>query len=380
MALKVIVVHDRYRSALPSGENAVVAQEIEWLGDAGVEVFPFLRDSDEIPSLPLREKLLLPLDPIWAPRAQRELAELIGRRRPDVVHLHNPYPLLSPWVVRTAHRHGVAVVQTVHNYRHVCPNGLFFRDGHICHDCAGKRLALPAVRHRCYRGSAAQSAVMAGALAVHRRTWQQVARFVAPTEAMAAHLRGIGIAGERIAVKPNAVQDPGTPPAGPGSGVLFGGRLSAEKGLPLLLAAWPPELGRLRVAGDGPWRERVAAHPHTDFLGRLDAASMRAAIRESALVVLPSLLEDVHPTLIIEALANGRPVLGTALGGIPDLIGPAGWVVEPALAALTAGLRRAVAEAPALGAIARERYLAAHTPQRCVAGLVEVYRSAILAA
>jgi glycosyltransferase involved in cell wall biosynthesis len=378
--LRVIVVHNRYRSALPSGENTVVDQEIGWLRGAGVEVVPMLRDSDDIPALPLRDKAMLPIDPIWAPSAQRELAGLIRRHRPDVVHLHNPYPLISPWIVRTAHGLGVPVVQTAHNYRHVCANGLFFRDGHICHDCTGRKLASPAVVHRCYRGSAAQSAVMAAALRVHRRTWFEVDRYVAPTRAMAGHLRAFGIAAERIAVKPNAVDDPGDPPTNPGEGVLFGGRLTVEKGLPLLVEAWPKELGLLRVAGDGELRGQVEARPEVDYLGRLDRAGMRAAIRESAFVVVPSTLEDVHPTLIIEALANGRPVLGTDLGGIADLIGPAGWVVPPRVEALSAGLRRASVEAAGLRGIARERYLASHTPQRCVQGLIEIYRSAKRAA
>ncbi|GIH05804.1 glycosyl transferase [Rhizocola hellebori] len=374
------MVHNRYRSALPSGENTVVEQEIGWLGAAGVEVVPMLRDSDDIPTLPLLDKAMLPIDPIWAPSAQRELAGLIRRHRPDVVHLHNPYPLISPWIVRTAHRLGVPVVQTAHNYRHVCANGLFFRDGRICHDCVGRKLATPALVHRCYRGSATQSAVLAAALAVHRRTWLQVDRYVAPTPAMAAHLRRFGVAAQRITVKPNAVDDPGEPPSDPGQGVLFGGRLTAEKGLSLLLAAWPAELGQLRVAGDGELRARVESHSGVDYLGRLDRDGMRSAIRASAFVVVPSVLEDVHPTLIIEALANGRPVLGTDLGGIADLIGPAGWVVPADVDALRAGLRVAGAQAAGLRAVARERYLASHTPQRCVQGLIEVYRSARRAA
>lgn len=329
MELRVIVAHNQYRSELPSGENAVVEQEIRWLTAAGVTVVPFLRSSDEIPTLPLREKVLLPLAPIWSPPAQTELARLIREHQPHVLHLHNPYPLLSPWVVRTAHRFAVPVVQTVHNYRQVCAPGLYYRDGHICHDCRGRTIALRAIRHRCYRGSMAQSAVMAVALAAHRPTWRSVDCYFAPTEAMAAHLRDYGIAADRIVVKPNSVDDPGAPPTEAGNGVLFGGRLSAEKGLRLLLDAWPTELGRLRVAGDGELRSLVAQRSEVDYLGRLDQAGMRAAIRAAALVVVPSTLHDVHPTIVIEALANGRPVLGTRLGGIPDLIGPAGWVVEP---------------------------------------------------
>src|SRR5215467_2643273 len=157
--MKVVVAHNRYSSAQPSGENVMVDAEIAQLRAAGVEVVPFIRSSDEIASLPVTGKLLLPLSPVWAPGAQRELAAILRDHRPDVFHLHNPYPLLSPWVVRTAHAHGVPVVQTVHNYRHVCAAATFLRDGAVCRDCAGRRLAVPAVVHRCYRGSLPQSVV-----------------------------------------------------------------------------------------------------------------------------------------------------------------------------------------------------------------------------
>ncbi len=167
--MKIVVAHNRYSSAQPSGENIIVDAEIAQLRAAGVEVLPFLRSSDEIGELPASQKLLLPLGPIYAGRAQRELTALIRGHRPDVLHLHNPYPLISPWIVRTAHAHGLPVVQTVHNYRQVCVNGVYFRDGHICQDCKGRALPLPAVRHACYRGSTAQSLVMATALTVAPR-------------------------------------------------------------------------------------------------------------------------------------------------------------------------------------------------------------------
>src|SRR5262245_44542080 len=130
--MKVVVAHNRYASARPSGENNVVDAEIAQLRAAGVAVVPFLRNSDDIATLPPAQKALLPLSPIRNGPAQRALGDLLDRERPDVLHLHNPYPLLSPWVVRTAHRHGVPVIQTVHNYRQVCAPGLYFRDGHIC--------------------------------------------------------------------------------------------------------------------------------------------------------------------------------------------------------------------------------------------------------
>src|SRR5882672_7176240 len=167
---KVVVAHNRYGSAAPSGENAIVDAEIAQLRAAGLDVIPFVRSSDEINDLPVAQRALLPLSPIYNGPSQRALDEVLRAENPDLLHLHNPYPLLSPWVVRTAHRHGVPVVQTVHNYRQVCSSGLYFRDGHNCQDCRGRLFGVPAVVHRCYRGSRTQSALMATTLAVHRPT------------------------------------------------------------------------------------------------------------------------------------------------------------------------------------------------------------------
>lgn len=377
------MAHNRYRSAQPSGENRVVDAEIGQLTAAGVEVLPLLRSSDDIPALPRADRALLPVSPLWNRAAARELATLIREHRPDLLHLHNPYPLLSPWLVRTAHRYGLPVVHTVHNYRQVCAAGIYFRDGGICHDCRGRRLGVPAVMHRCYRGSRAQSAVMAVTLAAHRPTWRSVDRFVALTAGIAEHLESYGVPPERIVVKPNAVADPG-PPAPLGDGFLFAsGRLAPEKGLGLLLDAWArhPDgaLGPLRIAGDGPQRglaEQVAAsRSDVDYLGPLDGPGVAAAMRASAVVVATPLWHDVLPTVVIEALAAGRPVLGTGLGGVPFLVGDAGWVVEPAAAALAAALPAAAVQAPHRAPAARSRYLQTFHPHVVTRALLDIYRS-----
>ncbi len=380
--MKIVVAHNRYSSAQPSGENVVVDAEIEQLRSAGVEVLPFLRSSDEIGTLPLAQKALLPVGPVYAPRAQREFAALVREHRPDVLHLHNPYPLISPWIVRTAHAHGLPVVQTVHNYRQVCANGVYFRDGHICQDCAGRTLPLPAVRHACYRGSTAQSVVMAAALTLHRGTWRSVERYVALTDAIAAHLRSYGIPEERITVKPNAVADPGPPPP-LGSGFLAVGRLTPEKGVDLLLDAWQrhPQgsLGTLTVVGDGPLRPLVeqAAAQRADvrFTGPTDRAGVAAALTGAAVVLATSTWHDVLPTVVIEALAYGRPVLGTRLGGIPYLVGEAGWLVDARVDELSAALPGAAAGAAAKSGAARARYEANFTPKLITGRLLDIYSS-----
>ncbi|MCX4387748.1 glycosyltransferase [Micromonospora peucetia] len=414
--MRIVVAHNRYREAQPSGENTIVDVEMAQLTAAGVEVLPFIRSSDEIPTMPKSAKALLPISPIWAPRAQEELSRLISEHRPDVLHLHNPYPLISPWIVRTAHRHGVPVVQTVHNYRQVCSSGLYFRDGMICQDCRGRALGVPAIVHRCYRGSRAQSALMATTLAVHRGTWRSVDRFIALTSAVADHLRDYGIPAERIVVKPNGIPDPGAP-APLGDGFLYMARLSPEKGLALLLDAWRrhPDgaLGPLRIAGDGelrPLAEAAAAErADVTYLGSLDRAGVRAAIEASTVIIAASTWHDVLPTVIIEALSSGRPVLGTALGGIPYLLGAdaprepagtgpaavataapgegrvalphgvqegeAGWVVAPEPAAMAAALSVARAGAARLAPAARARYERTFHPDVVTRQLIDVYAS-----
>ncbi|MGE5830414.1 MAG: glycosyltransferase [Micromonosporaceae bacterium] len=381
--MKVIVAHNRYRQGQPSGENIIVDAEINQLRAAGVEVVPLLRSSDEIATMSTVQKALLPVAPIYRGAAQRELRELLRVHRPDLLHLHNPYPLLSPWVIRTAHAARVPVVHTVHNYRQVCASGVYFRDGHPCTDCLGRRVGVPAVVHACYRGSRAQSAVMATTLALHRPTWHTVDRYLALTDEIAGHLREYGVAEERIVVKPNAIDDPwpGEPPP-VGDGFLYLGRLVPEKGLPLLLEAWARHpvgsLGVLRIVGDGPLRTVAEAaarqRPDVRFLGRQPPDGVRAALRDSSVLVVPSLWRDVLPTVIIEALAAGRPVLGTDRGGIPYAIGAAGWTVPATVDALADALGPARAGAAGLAGAARARYTERFHPAVVTGQLIAVYR------
>ena len=203
------------------------------------------------------------------------------------------------------------------------------------------------------------------------------------TSAIADHLRDFGVPSSRIVVKPNSLADPGPPPP-LGNGFLYAARLVEEKGVKLLLDSWSPSLGRLRIAGDGPLRPLVAERPDVEYLGPLNRAGMRAAFDASSAVIVASLWADVLPTIAIEALAAGRPVLGTSMGGIPWVVGDAGWIVDPARFA--DGLAQAARElsdpatAAALSTRARARYESTFTPSAGAKALVDVYTDLVRSA
>jgi glycosyltransferase involved in cell wall biosynthesis len=383
--VRVLVVHNDYVSSNPSGERAVVADDCANLRAAGIEVFTHIRSSDEISALPALRKAELLIRPAYSREDAGRLRGLLDAERIDLVHLHNPYPLISPYVVRVAHRAGVPVVQTVHNYRMSCVNGAFFRDGHACTDCSGLRIPVPAVRHGCYRESRAQSAVMAGTLAVHRSTWRLVDRFLPVTPFMVRHLREAGIPPDRITPKPNTVPDPG-PPTEPGRGLLFAGRLVAEKGVRLLLAAWERgggSLGRLVLVGDGPLRPEVAdaarSVPGVTYLGPVPPERVDALMREAAVVAVPSLWFEGFPMTVLEAFARGRPVLATALGSVGTVVDDeVGWRSGTTVEELEAVLRDIdPADVGARGAAARRRYESRYAQPVVTAALIDIYNDVV---
>jgi glycosyltransferase involved in cell wall biosynthesis len=382
MTMRVLVAHNFYRSAAPSGENQLVKAEIQLLRDGGVEVVEQLEDSDTIPG-GLRGVVTAAPGPVYARAGVRRFERLLREQSPDVVHLHNVYPLISPYVVRVAARHGVPVVQTVHNYRHGCVNGLHLRDGHVCTDCIGTRLGLPAVQHGCYRDSRLQTVPMAIGQVVHRSTWRDdAARFLALTPFMRDELVAVGIPAEKITIRPTWVADPGY--AGtPGEDVLYVGRLDEAKGIDRLLDAWAiggAESGRrLVVVGDGPLRHRVesamAADPTISWLGQVAPDGVAQAMADAAYVVVPSRVFEGYPLAVAEAFGRGRPVLTISGGSVGTIVTDAtGWVVPPT----AAGLARAIAtitseDAGSRGRSARTAYDTENSPARGLASLLEIY-------
>ena len=382
--LRVLIVHNRYREAMPSGENIVVDREVELLRGRGLEVFTFFRSNDDYAELSVWPKISASITPVVGNWSARSFRRALQEHQPDVVHVHNVYPLISPTIIDDCGRAGIPVVATVHNFRHRCLRGDFFRDGQICTSCDDRRFAFAGVAHRCYASSGAASAVLAAALLRHRSTWRRVSCFIAVSDFVAECLVSWDFASDRIEVLPNPFADPG-PPSTPGDGFVYAARLQREKGIGLLLDAWersgldggPP----LYIAGDGPMRasveRRASRMASVEVLGSLRFDELSSVRRRAAVGVQCSLSYEAHPS-VGESYALGRPVVATALGGAAGVVNSSiGWQCEPTPESLADALVAASdrADVARKGAAARRHYERTYTPERIGARLEEILRS-----
>ncbi|WAX77454.1 glycosyltransferase [Streptomyces sp. KMM 9044] len=391
--MHVLVVHNRYASAQPSGENKVVDQETALLRGAGHRVGLFERRSDDIAGRSLPGKAALPLLVPWNPAVRRELAARLRRERPDVVHIHNVFPLLSPAVLAACADAGVPAVATLHNYTQVCPPGTLQRDGRPCAECVGAS-PLPAVRHGCYRGSRLATVPLAVSLSVNRRRWWSgVERFFCISAAQRDVLVEAGMPAGRLAVKHNFVPDPEVRRAGDGEHLLFLGRLAEAKGVRLLMAAWD-EIATgggagvpLVIVGSGPLEREVAAwaagRDDVRYAGLYDTAQCRQAVARSVAVVAPSTWWETFGLVVVEAMAAGVPAVAAGHGAFAELVedGRTGLLHRPGDAAsLASCLRHITAEAARnreMGQAARRRYEQDFSPAVGLERLLEGYRTAV---
>ncbi|KZB81963.1 glycosyltransferase family 4 protein [Amycolatopsis regifaucium] len=391
--MKVLVLHNRYRSEQPSGENNVVDQEAALLAEAGHDVGLFEKRSDDIAEMSLPRKAVVPLQVPWNRAVRAELARRLRDDRPDVVHVHNTFPLLSPSVLAACADAGVPTVATVHNYTLICPPGTLYRDGQVCTDCVGRK-PIPAVRHGCYRGSGLATVPMAASLMLNRnRWWSGVARFFCISRAQREVLISAGMPAERLTVKYNYVDDPGRTRTGAGEHVLFLGRITAEKGIGLLMTAWDRltaaggPLPPLVIAGTGPMQDEVArwAHGRDDvrYVGLQSKEECRDLVARSTAVVAPSEWLETFGLVVVEAMAAGVPTVAAAHGAFRELVedGVTGLLHEPGNAdSLATRLREIVADAERnqqLGWAARLVYEQEFTPKVGLERLVGGYQAAI---
>ena len=386
--MRVLQLHNHH-SAL-GGAMEVLAHERELLVGAGHEVEQY--------TLPATEELGLSAvraaaKAVWNVEAARETRRRIDRFRPDVVHVHTPFPLMSPSVFRAARAAGVPAVTTLHSYRWSCVAGTCVRDGSICEDCVGSRLKLAGVRHRCYHDSHAASAALTLGLTVHRAvgtTHRDVTRYLTLTDFMRRLMIRDGYPADRIEVKPNSVPDPGT--AGRRTGgpreVLFAGRLIEIKGVRTLLDAWAMADTRdlrLVVAGDGELRALVehaaAEDPTIEYVGWLGEAEVTDKMRDAEVVLVPSQWYEGLPLVILRSLAVGTPLLVSDLENFSqDVVADGtGWTFTVGDAASLADQLTMLAADPgraaSLRTAARSSYLERYSPEVDLARLERVYAS-----
>jgi glycosyltransferase involved in cell wall biosynthesis len=391
--MRILLLHNRYRSAQPSGENRVVDDEAALLTAGGHHVDLFGRRNDDIASMTARERYTVPLRVPWNPATRTELAARLRIERPDVVHIHNTFPLLSPSVLTACAETGVPIVATLHNYAMVCPTGTLYRDGHICTDCAG-RLPFPAVRHGCYRESKLATVPVAANAAFNKSRWRStVARFFCVSHSQRSILIGAGMPADRLVVKHNFVHEPTALRTGSGKHMLYIGRMAAEKGVRQLMQAWDlvAAAGQVDVplilAGSGPLEREVASwatnRDDVRYLGLRNKQQCNELIAESAAIVMPSVWPETFGLVLIEAMAAGVPALAAAHGSVVELVenGVTGLHHRPGdPAELAACIRRMLADREqnvSMGRAARHRYLRGFTPEIALERLVAGYREAI---
>ena len=385
--MKILVAHNYYQQ--PGGEDQVVRDETGLLEAHGHRVLRYTMHNDTIAGM---NPVALAASTVWNQSVYRELRTHLRRERPWVAHFHNTFPLISPAAHHAAKAEGIPVVQTLHNYRLFCPNGLFFRRGRVCEDCLGRAVPWPGVLHACYRQSRTASGVTATMLTAHRGldTWNRMVDvYVALTEfARQKFIQG-GLPADRIVVKPNFVDPQPNVGEHRGGYALFVGRLSPEKGIATLLRAWE-RLGEkipLKITGDGPLASAVAEAelrlPRVEWLKWRSRDEIDALMREAAVLVFPSeCYEGGLPKTIIEAFAVGLPVVTTDLGAMSRLVthGRTGLHYRPSdadnLAATMDGAWTHPQQLGELGREARREYERKYTAERNYQMLMETYELA----
>ncbi|BDA72011.1 probable glycosyl transferase [Rivularia sp. IAM M-261] len=381
--MRILSIHNCYQ--IRGGEDESRQAEERLLREMGHEVEVYEEHNDRIATM---NSIHVASRTIWSQEAYQTVKQQLNKHTHDLIHVQNFFPLISPSIYYAAKAQGVPVVQTLRNYRLLCPNGLFFRDGQVCEDCVGKFVPLPGVVHGCYRESQVASAAVATMLTLHRtlRTWDNMVDiYIALTEfARQKFIQG-GFSASKIVVKPNFVHpDPGS---GSGSGgyALFVGRLSVEKGLDTLLAAWEHLGGHipLKIIGEGPLAAEVESAtkrlPQVEWLGRRPMKEVYTLMGEAMFLIFPSKWYETFGRVAVEAFAKGTPVIAADIGAIAELVdsGRTGLLFPPGDSEkLAAQVEWAVSHPTELAQMrqeARAEYETKYTAEKNYQRLMEIY-------
>jgi glycosyltransferase involved in cell wall biosynthesis len=384
--MKILLAHNEYQQV--GGESQVFAAEGALLEAHDHRVLRYIVHNDQVAEM---NPVGLAGATVWNRSNYRELRALIRRERPDVVHFHNTFPLISPSGYYAAKAEGRPVVQSLHNYRLLCPNALFFRDGRACEDCHGKLVPWPGVLHACYRGSRPASGAVAAMLTAHRtlRTWtRMVDVYIALTEFARGKFVQGGLLAEKIVVKPNFLHPDPNPGERRGGYAVFVGRLSVEKGIDGLLSAWERLGDRmpLKIVGDGPLAEIVARDirrlKNVEWLGRRPREQALDLMKGARVLILPSICYENFPLVVAEAFAVGLPIIASDLGSLASLVDPGrtGLLFRPSdpkdLADKVEWALNHPNELASMSREARAEFEAKYTAERNYERLLSIYESA----
>jgi glycosyltransferase involved in cell wall biosynthesis len=379
--MKILVAHNRYRYL--GGEDTVVDAEVDLLRRHGHDVLVYLRDNREISDMKAHE---LAVQTVWSSKVINDVFKLVDQFQPDLIHAHNTFPLISPSLYTAAQRLHIPVIQTLHNFRLLCPQATLLRQGKHCEDCIGNA-PWRAIIHRCYRDSLPQSTVSASMIMMHRflRTWQRkVTRYIVLNQICRDKFIDGGLPFELLRIKPNFAESSVEPQWEHRSGGIFVGRLSVEKGLHVLADALLHLPGVLiSIYGKGDMQSFVQKMPSFQYRGFHEAAQLQQRMHEAAYLVVPSTGMETFGLVAIEAFACGTPVIASAHGGLREIVvhGKTGLLVEPGD---SRALARAIAFAEnnpdkmiAMGQAARKVYLSKYTPEINYQLLMTIYREAL---
>ena len=382
--MRILVAHNRYQHA--GGEDTVVAQEVRMLQERGHSVHQYTIDNDGITGV--WQQALVAGRSFYSRPASREVSDLLASFQPEILHVHNFFPSISPAIFFAASKYHVPVVQTLHNYRLLCANAMLFRDGRPCEACSVSHSFLPGVVHACYRGSRAGSAIVGAATSLHAvlGTWSnRIDRYIALTQFAAQKLGNDRVPAEKIRIKPNFVPDRGYG-EGQGGFALYAGRLTPEKGLHTILAA--DRLGNLplpiHIAGDGPLRveiEQACARPASRliYLGQLPRSQVVEQMKRATVLLVPSLWYEGFPMVMVEALSFGLPIIASRIGGLPEMVqdGHSGLLFEPgdpsALLQTLCTFVRDTSRIEAMREASRCQFDSHYTEQKNYEILIEIY-------
>lgn len=388
----ILMVHNYYQSKNPSGENISFEAEVALLRQYGHQVITYTRHNDEIDDYSFWNKLSLPAKVIYSRDTFLDLKRLINEMRPDIAHFQNTFPLISPHAYKACVESGVPVVQTLRNYRLLCPNAQFYRNERVCEDCQGKTLRWPAVLHACYRESRFQTAAVAAMVIFHHwlKTWyDQVDIYIALTEFVRKKFVEDGFPADKFIVKPNFIYpDPGAC-IGNGNYALFVGRLSPEKGVRTLLQSWQKLKIPLKIVGDGPLMDEVRKDlkaknmRFVELLGLKTHQEIFTLIKGTRFLVFPSELYETFGRVSIEAFACGKLVIASRLGAMAEIVddGKTGLLFEPGnpddLASKVRWLIEHEDVAIQMGKAARAEFEARYTAEKNYEMLMKIYEMAI---